>query len=323
MAHFGWGYTAGSGNWAGVTVVDRAWLTTIDQNQQKAINGDEGGTWAPSSIITIGGDGLSVTGEFSAANIVEAAFEGQTDFNNGTTTFWDVVNVESSAVVTFGNGSVVAVANGSTWAFGATASVLFGGAIQLVSYPTFPSTKTVYKRGLRLLATTQLDGSIDSSTGTVNDSAAYHGSRLYSGIQYPAIVVRKMDTSQSRFWLEIPGLIQGATLTEVKIWVTGAGLDPDISFPQYQVRRAALATTGWPPMTIVDCSLPVLDAHQVAGTWANDNRVTTIACTTNNVIDVENYNYYLECTTPDCSSSSTFMNVFIVQAKYTVSDLRP
>lgn len=322
MAHFGWGYTAGSGNWAGVTVVDRAWLTTIDQNQQKAINGDEGGTWAPSSIITIGGDGLSVTGEFSAANIVEAAFEGQVDFNTGTTTFWDNVNFESTADVVFGNGSTIAGANGSAWAFGATASVVFGGPIQLVEYPTFPTPKTVYKRGLQLVGTTQTNG---SSTAT-SDPAALVLSRYYvpGPTSFPVVHAQPTDTVQSRFWLAIPGIIDGATLTEVKVWTSGQGLTPDISFPSYQVRRHSYAAPGgWPPATLADCSVAVLDAHQVAASWGDDMRVTTIACTTNNTVDSDDYTYLLECLTQSSTSAGTVLHVHCVQAKYTVSDLRP
>lgn len=38
-------------------------LQTLDQRQFESINGDLGGTWAPSSLIIIGGSGLQVTGD--------------------------------------------------------------------------------------------------------------------------------------------------------------------------------------------------------------------------------------------------------------------
>lgn len=40
----------------------------IDENASKAINGDEGGVWAPSDWIIIGGVGLEVSGDFYASN---------------------------------------------------------------------------------------------------------------------------------------------------------------------------------------------------------------------------------------------------------------
>lgn len=45
----------------GYVVPSAEWQTTIRQ-VFKAINGDEGGTWAPSSFITIGGSGIKLTG---------------------------------------------------------------------------------------------------------------------------------------------------------------------------------------------------------------------------------------------------------------------
>lgn len=45
----------------GYVVPSGEWQTTIRQ-VFKAVNGDEGGTWAPSSFITIGGSGIKLTG---------------------------------------------------------------------------------------------------------------------------------------------------------------------------------------------------------------------------------------------------------------------
>lgn len=324
MAHFDWGNAATSGDWSGVTVVDPSWLTTIDQNQQKAINGDEGGTWAPSAVITIGGSGLTVSGELTATNIIDSAVEGQFDFNPGSTlNIYDQAYVKSTGDLTFESGSTLVLGAGSGLIGNASASVAFAGTVAFTSYPTITS-KTVYKRGLQLISTTNVDGSIDGGSTGPTDAAALPHSRLYSGIQYPTIMVRKISTTQSRFWLEVPGLIQNAVLEEVKIWTAGQGTTPTASFPSYQVRRHALATAGgWPPITLADCSVAVLDAHQVAADWSNIVRITTVACTTNNTIDSENYSYAIECLPQDSSSSSTIMNVLAVQAKYTVTDLRP
>ena len=54
MAHFT--YIGGSlGAWATGTTVGSGKWWQLDQNQYKAINGDEGGTWTPTAKIVIGG----------------------------------------------------------------------------------------------------------------------------------------------------------------------------------------------------------------------------------------------------------------------------
>lgn len=48
--------------WATGTVPSAADFAALDAAQFKSINGDEGGAWAPSSTITIGGAGLTLSG---------------------------------------------------------------------------------------------------------------------------------------------------------------------------------------------------------------------------------------------------------------------
>ena len=49
-------------------------MEAIDANQSKAINGDEGGTWAPSSPIVVGGSGMEITGDLDVSGA--ATFTG-------------------------------------------------------------------------------------------------------------------------------------------------------------------------------------------------------------------------------------------------------
>lgn len=80
----------------------------LDTNGFKSINGDEGGVWAPSSVIEIGGDGLLMSGDFTAdgACIFNAGveFNGSISFNSGA----DVTFIDSVLFVddvTLGNTS--------------------------------------------------------------------------------------------------------------------------------------------------------------------------------------------------------------------------
>ncbi len=64
----------------------------LDGNGFKSVNGDDGGVWAPSSVIEFGGDGLLVSGPFEStggaqfdAATVEALTVGSTATFNGNT----------------------------------------------------------------------------------------------------------------------------------------------------------------------------------------------------------------------------------------------
>ena len=58
MAHFV--YVRAAGVWNPLTDLLSSEMATFDAHQYAAINGDGGGSWAPSSAIVIGGSGLQL-----------------------------------------------------------------------------------------------------------------------------------------------------------------------------------------------------------------------------------------------------------------------
>lgn len=81
MAHFT--YVRASGMWT-VSVLLASEMATFDAHQYAAINGDAGGTWAPSSIIYIGGQGITLTGQLTCAAASAVTFTaGAGVFNCG------------------------------------------------------------------------------------------------------------------------------------------------------------------------------------------------------------------------------------------------
>ena len=95
MSHFSSTRTT----WTPGTALLAAEMADIDAKTFKAINGDEGGTWAPSSVITIGGSGatmklvgvntaesLFVDGTFDVSAVSNAYFRGSTQFRDGSNT---------------------------------------------------------------------------------------------------------------------------------------------------------------------------------------------------------------------------------------------
>src|SRR5689334_10666795 len=59
------------GEWTLNSVVDPAEWETFDENQSNAIDGLHGGVYAPDNEIEIGGDGLKVSGPFTAASTMQ------------------------------------------------------------------------------------------------------------------------------------------------------------------------------------------------------------------------------------------------------------
>ncbi len=55
----------------GVTAVDAAEMAQLDANGASAVNGDDGGTWSPATVIEIGGEGIK-------ADVLRLAFRAIT-----------------------------------------------------------------------------------------------------------------------------------------------------------------------------------------------------------------------------------------------------
>ena len=87
MAHFIYPSGTPLGNVPfGYVVPSGEWQTTIRQ-VFKAINGDEGGTWAPSSFITIGGSGIKLTGvghQIASGGRLNVLSGGEVRLQNGS-----------------------------------------------------------------------------------------------------------------------------------------------------------------------------------------------------------------------------------------------
>lgn len=120
MAHLG--YRKGpSGSWLGVTEILPADMTYFDQTLAKCVNGDEGGTWAPTSPIIIGGSGLT-------ANLV-----GTTHVLSG-----GHLTIDAGATLNFASGSALSYPKqiiddfGFTWTGSKTwtTTTYAGGALE-------------------------------------------------------------------------------------------------------------------------------------------------------------------------------------------------
>lgn len=147
--------------WGANATITAAELWALDMGQFVGINGDAGGTWAPSSVITIGGSGLTVTGDcrlagassiadcqgFTLTNtgellvsdgthvLVEAngwiSLEGELRIENG-----GLLEVRSGADVSILAGSAVNVASAVTVSSGGSITIASGGSFTTASGAT-------------------------------------------------------------------------------------------------------------------------------------------------------------------------------------------
>lgn len=56
----------------------------LDWQLRNALNAVDGGTWAPTAVITIGGDGMTITGQFNASNVGSMVVQGDLEVDGGT-----------------------------------------------------------------------------------------------------------------------------------------------------------------------------------------------------------------------------------------------
>lgn len=174
MAHFS---LIRPGGWATLTVdggtTDPALSTfhteleTLDANLYKAVNGDEGGTWAPAAAVIINGAGLRVDGPLSLSNVTLGAV-----FGNVVLTYGHSVTVNSGGHLEAQNGSASIIDGGSSWTFTDTATLALTGTSSLQA----SSTSTVLINGTCAFTAT-------NATTYVAGSRVIHNGETASGTE--------------------------------------------------------------------------------------------------------------------------------------------
>lgn len=123
--------------WGATPAVLAAEFWSLDNQVYKAINGDEGGTWAPAAVITVGGSGLTVTGPSSLTNCSDITIDNGTFDMTGTgvITISDTVavNLSNTATINLGSGTRINANSGSFIDIesGADLDVKSGGEIDI------------------------------------------------------------------------------------------------------------------------------------------------------------------------------------------------
>lgn len=87
------------GLWITGSTITQDELEQLDQAQYEAINGDDGGTWAPAAVITIGGSGVTITGPAQLSDVIAATWNA-----GGLATF-----TGAGTIATFDNSALLTI----------------------------------------------------------------------------------------------------------------------------------------------------------------------------------------------------------------------
>lgn len=311
MAHNA--YIRVGGDWSLDNVVTSGEFATIDLRQFQAINGDLGGTWAPSSQIVVGGSGIRSTGpsRFDDVTYLEMHVGGEIVLADG-----GFLTVSDGAAIVCENNSTASIdmQSGSEMLVQSGATVTFDGA---TNWPLLTPDRVVTRDHLRLGGAVKENGStlMDPST----EVAAVHPAMFAIGGSKVAGLIscaRPDATTSSVEWImAIEDPVDEATLSQVVIGSLGSSLL--VVAPTYTVQRVHLGT-----LVVDNLSVTTADAHLVAGTFSPP-LLTSISCTTNNVINRSLYKYQILCTTGTGTAPSHFWAWYSCSGGYAVSALRP
>ncbi len=124
-----------SGMWLGTGCPTPQAFEQWDAKQSKALNGDGGGSWAPTSPIVIGGAGLTAANPITFSAIASIAtdsgatltFPGAVSLF-GATTITGAVTFQSGATQRWQAGALGVVATGSTWTWNSGSTLTLSGS---------------------------------------------------------------------------------------------------------------------------------------------------------------------------------------------------
>lgn len=114
-----------------VSTIPAAELNAAGVDIERAIDGAGGGSYSPSTAITIGGSGINVTGVSLLGHIGNSTLFGTI----GTSGAANII-MGSGSFLTWNSGSFLTVNSGTTFTVGTTETVVSGGKIRIESGAT-------------------------------------------------------------------------------------------------------------------------------------------------------------------------------------------
>lgn len=217
------------GTWVFGSAIQPAELEHID-DYAYAIDGKDGGTYAPTALLTIGGLGMTVSGPFNAtdAKVIDVFTTlsirgGATLQVLGTQIVTGTVGFASGSFLTVTTGATVTLNAGSTLTAAASSTVNLGGTVTLTNPASI--TASAARTYTRTIDHPPLYSPSDWLTFTDAESylPIYSSNTIASG------------TTEIVWAYRLP---KGATVTAVSVWLRPAGGHAGV--PTVQIAAAKL-----------------------------------------------------------------------------------
>lgn len=348
MAHNS--YIKPGGIWPLLTIVTKEIMELLDAAQFKAINGDDGGTWAPAEVITVGGAGLTVTGPFTASNasitipsgktltiasggsFVTAS--GSTTTLGGAATLNATLTVSSTGKILVASGGVLEVASGGAMDLKGGMTVYNTGAIQVLSgsllacelgstatfagetyftedeWPRVAPVRDWEIHSLEICNVTYV------TAGPPREKPeAWHEA---SSILGSGTMIRTNSASAAGHyhWIKFKGLMDGATIEKFEVVTKGESGGAGFTRPTYRVVRYKGTAA------IENVTNLVTDVHAAdASDWNTDVLTTELTPVVGKEIVDATYTYAL-IVNHVYQGTGAEMLVFDAVARGTISELR-
>jgi hypothetical protein len=282
------------GGWIAGYVPSAGLWTQLDQELSQCVNGDGGGTYAPSTAIVVGGSGMQIPsgatwsvlsgGFFHVASGGElytdagssVLFSGTTQWQPGATAAFECpINITAAATLNAGGSLTLAASSGCsvTWGTGTTA--------------VFQGTSTLSIKGSSLIISDTTTNPTYAATRTRNIIQPLMMAGAASGVTCSGFGINDGGAGNS-FSIPLTKLINGARLTQIDVPLQiVSSHTPGTALSLSLIRvQGGLGTSGIVNLGIVSGPTGVIGAGQ---------SVTLVISGGGVIIDDSSYFYYLAC----------------------------
>jgi hypothetical protein len=308
MAHFA--YLAAPGSFVNGYVPSPSLWETLNDQQYKAVNGDDGGSWSPAAAIVVGGAGITLSGTthkiLSGAELhaqsggyikIDAGAELTV---NGSIYCTNIITVSGGAITLASSGSMgVNSGCGITFANGSILTAQAGSALNISGVITAKGA-TQYK----------LDARAVTRTFSANRYSVLAFQAAHIGLSSAIIQINTTYTDEYvSFDLPLPN---GCTLTSVSVGIKaalhGASWPPAGPF-QIRVQKKNITTGALTTIVLQNDSVAVQATYEAY-------HLLTATCS--EVIDRTTYTYFAEVNVENGANATTLGEVHDCKATFTV-----
>ena len=242
----------GANPWVLGKPIVQAECQAFDDAQYKSVNGDAGGTWNPSSLITIGGQGVKLTGVATVANC--------TAFTLTSFTIEPAAYFTLGADMTFGAGSASFIQNNAT--VNASAQIVCNGPVTVRAQSNWLINGSIVGTASFVGVTTNVKGGsvVNFSAGTL---ALTQGS-LTTG-PTPTVTLSGNQTFAATSALTVANRVRLSGSGATTRWRVGTGSDSNSNYDCAKDLYRVPTITGARIYTLLDATagIPPVEGSRI------------------------------------------------------------